>query len=303
MVTSNTSRKKSVIIVILSIIISVSLLLTLTSINFQISEPLVEQPFLMDNYIENLSKSHTYKVETGVYFELYFTESDYNRHLQGLRQLEGARLSLNPTNASQLIDHLKLNPNTVVIFPTFTAAAYYPNAFYNYYYGHCDESCITNVSFENFYFDYNESGITAQILYHVGYDFLTDVEVDKNPELLENYDTVILLHNEYLTKKAFNAISSHPNLIFLFPNALYAEIEVDHNRNTMTLIRGHQYPLPEKPANGFDYDVEIEFHHYEYDAECLDWEFIEIKNGFHLNCYPDGIIFKNLDILLKMKEL
>ena len=119
MVTSNTSRKKSVIIVILSIIISVSLLLTLTSINFQISEPLVEQPLLMDNYIENLSKSHTYKVETGVYFELYFTESDYNRHLQGLRQLEGARLSLNPTNAAQLIDNLKPNPDTVVIFSPF----------------------------------------------------------------------------------------------------------------------------------------------------------------------------------------
>ena len=25
--------------------------------------------------------------------------------------------------------------------------------------------------------------------------------------------------------------------------------------------------------------------------------------GHHLNCYPDGVIHKNLDILLKMKEL
>ena len=77
MVTSNISRKKSVVIAILAMVISVSLLLTLTSINFQSSEPLVEPLSTMDDYIENLSKSHTYKVETDIYFELYFTESDY----------------------------------------------------------------------------------------------------------------------------------------------------------------------------------------------------------------------------------
>ena len=42
---------------------------------------------------------------------------------------------------------------------------------------------------------------------------------------------------------------------------------------------------------------------YEYDSECLEWEFIEIKNGYHLNCYPDGVITKNLEILIKLKEL
>ena len=52
-----------------------------------------------------------------------------------------------------------------------------------------------------------------------------------------------------------------------------------------------------------DYEIEQKFHHYEYENTCLEWEFIEIENGFHLNCYPDGIIHKNLDILLKMKEL
>ena len=226
MVTSNTSRKKSLIIVFLSVVISVSLLLTFTTINFQTSESLVESYSTMDDYIETLSKSHKYKVETGVYFELYFTESDYNRHLDGLRQLEGARLILNPTNAPQIIDQLKPNPGTVVIFPTFTAAAYYPNGFYNYYYGSCDQSCVNNISFENFYFDYNESGVTAQILYHLGYDFLTDDEVDQNPELLETYDTVILLHNEYVTKKEFDAITRHPNLIFLHPNALLSLIHI-----------------------------------------------------------------------------
>ena len=55
--------------------------------------------------------------------------------------------------------------------------------------------------------------------------------------------------------------------------------------------------------NGFDYAVEEKFHHYEYENTCLDWEFIEIENGFHLNCYPGATLHKNLEILLKIKEL
>jgi len=304
------SRKKSIILSVLAVVISVSILSAISLIDFQtsstssnISEHLPDNSISMDSYIETLSATHTYKVETSTYFELYFTESDYARHLEGLRQLEGARLILYPPNASQLIDHLKPNPGTVVIFPTFTAAAYYPNGFYDYYYGSCDQSCVNDVRFENFHFDYNESGVTAQILYHVGYDFLTDVEVDKNPELLKNYDTVILLHNEYVTKKEFDAITSHPNLIFLHPNALYAEIDVNHETKTMTLIRGHDYPPDNPVANGFDYEIEKQFHKLEHNSSCIDWEFIKIPNGFHLNCYPDSVIREKLDILQKIKEL
>ena len=258
----------------------------------------------MNEYIENLSNTHTIPVNLGVpYFDGYITLDDDIRLQQNLVQIEGVRVELNQQYEQQVIDELKPNSNSVVIYPTFTSAAYQEPGFYTYFKGACDESCITNLSFENPRFEYTSSGLSAQILYHVGYDFLTDIDVDQNPEILQNYDTVILLHNEYLTKKAFDAISVHPNLIFLSPNALYAEIDVDYDTNTMTLIRGHQYPPPEKPANGFDYEIEEEFHHYEYDAECLEWEFIEIENGFHLNCYPDAVIHKNLDILLKLKEL
>ena len=70
----------------------------------------------------------------------------------------------------------------------------------------------------------------------------------------------------------------------------------------MTLIRGHQYP-DESIANGFDYAIEEKFHKYEYDSECKNWEFIEIENGYHLNCYPETIIIGNLEILKKLKEL
>ena len=99
----------------------------------------------------------------------------------------------------------------------------------------------------------------------------------------------------------FDAIVDHSNVIFLFPNTLYAEIDVNYDTNTMSLIRGHDYPSG--ITNGFDYEIEEQFHEYEYDNKCLEWKFIKIKNGYHLNCYPEGMIHENFDILLKLKEL
>jgi hypothetical protein len=296
-------NKRNIFIIIFCIMISVFVLSCIFLIDLETSDLLSETSTPMDSYIENISKTHNYEVETSDYFQLYLTKSDLKRVEKGLKQVEGARLILNPSNSDQLIDELKPNDGTVVIFPTFTAAAYSPNGFYSYYYGTCDESCINDISFENFSFDYNQSGITAQILYHVGYDFLTDIQVDKNPELLNEYETVILLHNEYVTKKEFDAITGHSNLIFLHPNALYAEIDVNHETKTMTLIRGHDYPPEDPVGNGFDYAIEQEFHHYEYNNKCENWEFVKISNGFHLNCYPETIIRENLDILNKLKMI
>jgi len=257
----------------------------------------------MSDYIENLSETHTIQVRYNIpYFDIYMTDNDFTRVSQYLDHIDGVRITFNPSTAEKLLEFLKPNDGTVVIYPIFTSAAYSEPGFYTYFGGYCDESCITDLSFENAEFLYTSSGVTSQVLYHAGYDFLTDIEVDKNPEILQNYDTVILLHNEYVTKKQFDAISSHPNLIFLHPNALYAEIDVNYDTNTMTLIRGHNYPEPEI-ANGFDYEIEQKFHHYEYDDECLEWEFIEIENGFHLNCYPDGVVLNNLDILFKLNQL
>ena len=87
-----------------------------------------------------------------------------------------------------------------------------------------------------------------------------------------------MLHNEYVTRTMFDAITSHPNVIYLYPNALYAEIEVDYDNNTITLIRGHNYPESEI-VNGFDWEFE-NTHPYEYDDTCLDMEFY--KDYWHL---------------------
>jgi len=273
-------------------------------ISLNLSEQSLTSVLTMDDYIQNLSNTHPVKLESTKFFDLYLTHSDMSSVVQNnvISPSDGIRIVLNESNSEEFFNDLKPNDNSVVIFPVFTTAAYMTGGFYDYYGNYCDESCITNLSFENLIFNHVGSGSSAQILYHAGYDFLTDVQVDRNPDILQNYDTVILLHNEYVTKKEFDAISTHPNLIFLFPNALYAEIDVNYDDNTMTLIRGHNYPEPEI-ANGFDYAIEEKFHKYEYDAECLNWEFIEIENGFHLNCYPDGLVIDDITILKKLKEL
>ena len=273
-------------------------------ISFNLSEQSLTSVFTMDDYIQNLSITHPVKVESTKFFDLYLTSSDLSSIQNNvISPSNGIRIVLNESNSEEFFNELKPNDNSVVIFPIFTTAAYMTGGFYDYYAGYCDESCITDLSFENLIFNYGGSGSSAQILYHAGYNFLTDVQVDKNPEILKNYETVILLHNEYVTKNQFDAISSHPNLIFLFPNALYAEIDVNYDTNTMTLIRGHNYPPEDPVANGFGYEIEERFHNYEYDAECLEWEFIEIENGYHLNCYPDGLVIDDISILKKLKEL
>ena len=258
----------------------------------------------IDSILTEYFEAHTIKINTNLeYFEVFFTQRDLNRLEQKLpTPVDGMLLEFKKEHL-KVTESLKPNDSTVVIYPIFTSATYKEPGFYTYFRGECDESCIVDLSFENPEIKYTSSGMTTQILYLLGYEFVTDIDVDKYPQILKNYDTVIVLHNEYVTKKMFDAISTHPNLIYLFPNALYAEIDVNYDDNTMTLIRGHNYPEL-SITNGFDYEIEEKFHNYEYDSECLDWEFIEFENGFHLNCYPDGIIFNEfINIFSKMKEL
>ena len=254
----------------------------------------------LDELLKNYFSSHIIKKNNNLDFDTYFTENDIIRYNQKLPIQDEVRFELS-SEKLELYKKLKPNKNTIVIYPIFTSAAYSDNGFYDYYAGDCDESCLTNISFENPEFKYNSSGITTQILHILGYDFITDIDVDKNPKILENYETVILLHNEYVTQKMFDAITSHPNLIFLSPNALYAEIEVNYDNNTIELIRGHDYPSG--VSNAFGYEIEEKFHKYESDGDCVNWEFFKIKNGYHLNCYPDGSIHYNLELLVKIKDL
>ncbi|MGI0083123.1 MAG: hypothetical protein ACREAF_01555 [Nitrosopumilaceae archaeon] len=218
---------------------------------------------------------------------------------QGQRLWSSAKFALKPEH-KELYDQIGIlnePQNTVVIFPIFTSSAYEDGGFYDYYKGKCDSGCLTTSIIKTLRGE--ASGNGAQILELLGYQLITDVDVDKNPNILGNYDKVILLHNEYVTRKEFYALTNHPNVIYLYPNALHAEITVNYDENTITLVRGHGYPTS-AIQNGFDW--EFDNSQYEYDRNCSDLKFYQIRNGWMLNCYPEIEIVQNSDLLKQIKD-
>ncbi|MGI0077046.1 MAG: hypothetical protein ACREAU_06545 [Nitrosopumilaceae archaeon] len=196
---------------------------------------------------------------------------------------------------------IKTEPqNTVVVIPMFTISAYGEPGFYTYYRGKCDSRCINSVPIRYELSPTYESSVnTIRALDLLGYQFLTDIEVDKYPTILDQFDKVIVLHNEYVTITEFNAITQHPKVLYLHPNALYAEIDVDYENDTITLLRGHGYPDPQI-GNGFNWMFDNS--EFEYD-DCQDnWNFNKIDNGMMLNCYPENIIYKNYTLLKMIKD-
>ena len=190
---------------------------------------------------------------------------------------------------------------TLVVFPFFTAAAYNEPGFYTYFRGECDDCTTTEFTQPSVL--YTSSGIGHQALTLLGYTSITDAEIDMDPSIVQQFDKVVMLHNEYVTRTIFDAITNHPNVIYLYPNALYAEIEVDYVDQTITLIRGHNYPEPEI-QNGFDWEFD-NTHPYEFDSECLDMKFYEIQNGWMSTCYPENVFLGNdaFSLLKLLKDL
>ena len=192
---------------------------------------------------------------------------------------------------------------TVVVYPYFTSVAYNEPGFYTYYGGGCDD--CTTTKFAPPIPLYTSSGIGHQALTLLGYTSITDIDIDKNPGILQQFDKVIMLHNEYVTRTMFDAITSHPNVIYLYPNALYAEIEVNYIDETITLIRGHNYPEPEI-INGFDWEFD-NTHPYEFDSKCQTIDIYKIKNGWMTTCYPENVFLRDsqqlFDLLKTIKDL
>ena len=189
-----------------------------------------------------------------------------------------------------------------VVYPSFTSSAYVEPGFYTYFRGECDD--CTTTKFAPSTLSYTSSGVGHQALTLLGYTSLTDIEIDKNPDILKQFDKIIMLHNEYVTRTMFNAITSHPNVVYLYPNALYAEIEVDYVEQTMTLIRGHNYPEKEI-TNGFDWEFD-NTHPAEYDSECATMQIYKITNGWMTNCYPENVFLKfeqAFELLKRIKVL
>lgn len=197
-------------------------------------------------------------------------------------------------------EELKSNGKTAVIYPIITQSAYDWNSMHDYYAGYCD-SCIHAKLHTSYEKTYSASGNGFRILEFLGYEVIDDIDIDKNPQILDKYDKIILLHNEYVTKKEFNAITNHPNVVYLYPNSLSSEVIVNYSSNNITLIRGPGYPTS-NITNGFDwkYDNTV----FLKDWDCKSLEFYPVANGHMLNCYPETLLPNyGYELLKELKNL
>jgi hypothetical protein len=239
------------------------------------------------------------------FFEVYGNYGDCVTTDSGNKVWLSLALGLNPNEIDEYREVAVWNDpqKTVVVYPYFTYTAYAPSGFYEYFTGECN-SCTTTKFAEPSPL-YTSSGLGHQALTLLGYTGITDMDIDKNPSILQQFDKVIMLHNEYVTRAMFDAITSHPNVLYLYPNALYAEIEVNYIDQTITLIRGHDYPPEDPVTNGFDWEFD-NTHPYEFDSNCLDMRMYKISNGFMTNCYPENVFLKDeqlFNFLKIIKEL
>jgi len=262
----------------------------------------ISQYFLFQPTTNPITSFEMEKLDIKSLFDVYGINQEYFME-NGQRHWTNMKFELN-SEFDEIYDDLKYDSQekTVVIYPILTESAYYDeHGYYLFYNGECDEKCLTvKIVKDNNQSLFNSSGIGFQILKLLGYETITDVELDQNPQILKKYDKVILLHNEYVTKKEFDAITNHPKVIYLYPNALYTEVEIDYWENSVSLVRGHNYP-EQSILNGFEWKFDNS--ELEYDVDCMDMEFYGVENGFMLNCYPELIIHKNQYLLKTIKEL
>jgi len=105
-------------------------------------------------------------------------------------------------------------PKTLLIEAVFTEQFYQPHGYY-------DNMKIRTVGLNH--------SMTPRMIYSgskTAFDLLSqsfsttnDIEVTRHPEILQHYDRIILLHNEYVSKVEYDAIIRLPNVFYLYPNA------------------------------------------------------------------------------------
>jgi len=189
--------------------------------------------------------------------------------------------------------------DAIVIIPLFTKSTYSEPGFYTYYRGECDTKCLTKQIKYAAPYGYSGSSNAVKVLNLLGYKTVTDVGVDTNPAILSKYKKVIVLHNEYVTQTEFDAITKHPHVLYLYPNALYAKVTANYQNDTITLVRGHGYPTGDI-KNGFNWKLDNS--KFEYDTSCQNWNFTTVKRGKMLNCFPEHIIFSDVNLLKAIKD-
>jgi len=227
-------------------------------------------------------------------------ELTYSQKIQRLEELFGVEFPINFSEDE--LNQFSSPHNIVVVRPIFTQSAYNSGGFYDFFEGECDNSCLTvpvDQDWDNR--KYTSSKNALRVFDILEWKIIDDLDLQQDPAQLENYERVILLHNEYVTKEMFDGIMNHPKVIYLYPNALYAEVSYNSDSHTITLIRGHGYP-ESSISNGFDWKFD-NTHPYEYDANCGNKQFYRIGNGFMLDCYPEKIITTDRELIKQIMTI
>ena len=292
---------RKIIVGIIVVVIIIIFVFTLDSISKKPSEFTIKvTPFNLDHK----GKGRALLAQGDNIFEVWVYEDEMTSTSEnGATVYDHMYFGLKPENNEIYNDLGILNDpqKTIFVVPIFTITAYGDGGFYDFYNGKCDEKCIKGIPIRHdLPPNYQSSDDSIKVLRLLGYPFITDIEIEKNPDILKKFDKVIMLHSEYVTKNEFDAVTQHPKVIYLHPNTLFAEVEYSKENDTLTLIRGHGYPSSEiKNGFGWKYD---NTYPYEFDNKCESWKFYEIDNGIMLNCFPEKIIFTDKNLLKSIKE-
>ena len=196
-------------------------------------------------------------------------------------------------------EELSAPEKTAIVYPILTQTAYGWGGIHDFYLGRCD-TC-SEVKIEEYYDPIFSIGAKSfRILEFLGYNVIDDIDIDKNPDILNNFNSVVLLHNEFATENEFFAITSHPNVIYLYPGALNSKVKINYEKDTMILERGPSFPQSDI-INGFDWKHDNS--DMVKNTICEEWKFYQIDNGHMLNCTPEDIIQNNDELLKELKRL
>jgi hypothetical protein len=149
--------------------------------------------------------------------------------------------------------------------PTFTDAAYNKDGFYYFYFKYNDVKEGVPITTDLNYMTGQipreaDRAYFAPIVERVKAEKSAQVSIIRDQDvhagiLFERdgsraFDTLILLHNEYVTQKEYNQfkgfVESGGAIIFLDPNIFYAEVKYDEDSCVVTLVKGHDWEFDGK---------------------------------------------------------
>jgi hypothetical protein len=190
------------------------------------------------------------------------------------------------------------NQDYIVIEPDFTASAYQPNGFYNYYSNHSN-CCLTvpvSVDDNNMKIKFADTYNAKLLFALMGYQHITDSEVCSGANVPID-KILIILHNEYVCQQEYNIITNSTNVIYMYPNSLYANVYYNTSMiRVITLIGDKNHT-----SNYFNWTLD----NTQYERQdnkptyCSNQHFVKVYNGYQLNCWSQN----PFDILKYIQEL